>query len=175
MDRERSNFVGAMCDLVSAGVAAYPLALSSGAALWCEIAAGAAGYSADVVESVIKGLRNPRHSDQILANLATRYKLYLQRSGDATERAALDFNQRLEASLRHVSDRSPAVSQPMEGPAAALLRDLLNTVMKEYWKAQDPDGRIDLPALRRDFEQLLEKIRREEATPPAPETGRAPS
>jgi hypothetical protein len=175
MDHGRPNFVGAMCDLVSASAATYPLAMSSGVALWCEMAAGAAGYYADVVESVIRGLRNPGQSDQILGDLATRCKLYLERSGAATERAALDFNQRLEASLRQGSKPSPAGGQPMDGPVADQLRDLVNTVMKENWKAQDPGGRVDLPALRRDLERLLEGIRRVEATPSAPETGRAAS
>jgi hypothetical protein len=175
MDREKSTFVGAMCDLVSASAAAYPLALSSGMGLWCEVAAGAAGYYADVVESVFRGLHNPRQSDKILADLATRCKLHMQRSGDATERAALDFNQRLEASLRQRSEASPSGSQSADGPAVAVLRDAVNTVMQEYWKAQEPGGHVDLPALRRDLERLLEGVRHAEATPCPPETGRGPS
>jgi len=175
MDRGTPTYVEVMCDLVSASAAAYPLALSSGVALWCEMAAGAAGYYADVVESVTRGLRNPRQSDQILTDLATRYKLHLQRAGAATERAALDFNQRLETSLRHRSESSPDGDRPVDGSVAAVLGDVVNTVMKEYWKIQDPDRRIDLHAISRDLERLLEEIRRAEGTPPAPETGRAPS
>jgi hypothetical protein len=173
MDRGTANYLGSMCDLVSAGAAAYPLALASGVAFWSELAASASSYYADVVQGYIAGLRRPEQGAQILADLAARCKLYLQRSGDATERAILDFNERLAAVLRQRSEPASGGGQPLNEPVVALLRDVVNTVMKESWKAQEPGARVDLQALRRDVERLLEEIRRVEAAPSSPESARA--
>lgn len=172
-DSAKPNYLEGLRDLLATGACMYPLALTAGVSYWSELAAGASSYYADAIESLFVALRNPQQGPTALADLATRFKSYLERSGDITERAILDFNQRLEASRRKPRNITSAAAGASDEPLAGMLRSIADAAMKETWKLQEPGARPDVRALRQELERLLEETRRLERSTPAGEGGPA--
>jgi hypothetical protein len=137
VERSRQDPACDVMDLFVTAAAAYPYAAASVVGYWAEVVASASTYHADVVEACVEAWRRPAEAGAALSGLAARFKEHAARCGDITERAVLEFNQRLEAALR---------------PAATS-------------RAAAGDSPHDLASLRQDVEKLLDALRRLEHDP----------
>jgi hypothetical protein len=164
-DTARPSYLESLRDLFATGARLYPLALTTGVSYWSELAAGASTYYVDTLERLFVALGHPQQGPKILADLTTRFKDYLVRSGDATEHAILDFNQRLEAHLRQPRTTTPTTERAGDEPLAGMFRALADAAMKETWKP-----RPEVQAFRQELERLLEETRRLERSTPAAES-----
>jgi hypothetical protein len=158
-----------MRGLMAGWVNVGPLALGAGMAFWAEVIANASNYHADVFAGLVSAVRDARRADDILADLATGFKGYLQRSGDIAERTVLDFNHRLESSVRQAPD-SMAGSGPARGdlgePMNAVLRGIAELGMQGFWKLQE-SGAVDLARITQDLERLLGELGRLQRSQPS--------
>jgi hypothetical protein len=167
-------------DLLTTGVSVYPLAASASFGYWSELAASASSYYGDLLEGLMTALRNPGDGGAVAADLAMRLRRHLEQAGEITERAILEFNQRLEARLRKPMESAAATGGTGDEHIIGLLRSIVDVAMSEVWKLESPDARPDFHTLRQEVERLLGEIRRLEpgvvAAPPAASgTGSGPA
>ena len=163
------------CDMWAGAVGAYPTAFRVGIGYWSELASNASSYYADVLESLIAVWRHPEQAKAVLGDVQRGFREFLERSGETTERAVLDFNERFTATFRQSADRAPAAREAGAQHVIGTLRDLADLVSAEALKFQESQALPDLRAVREQVERLLRELRsvesdrpREPSAPPGP-------
>ena len=95
----------------------------------------ASGHYADVLESLIAAWHRPEQAKGILSDAPRRFGEFVERSGETTERAVLDFNERFTATFR----RPPAPAAAGEAETDRIvdaLRTLADLAATEALKLQ---------------------------------------
>jgi hypothetical protein len=173
MDGQRRGSLDALCDLMVSSMSMYPLAAGAGFAYWAELAATATSYYGDVVEGVARALCNPRDRDAVASELALRARKHMAHAGDVTERAILEFNQRLECPwYPREGERGLHVDRPANEDLIGSLRGVINAAMHETSRFGSPGARPDLDVVKQRIERLLEEeIRRAQSAGVPPPSG----
>jgi hypothetical protein len=163
-DTERARYRSSLGDLYRSMANLYPAYLRAGVGYWTEMAANGSSYYLELLECMVAAWQRPEHAERLFARGVERLKTHMQWTGDATERAILEFNQSLIAPGRRAE---PTGGRAGEHAADALL-DLADAAASAAWSSRAADVRV----LRREFEAILEKLRRlDEQSPgqrPAP-------
>ena len=152
-------------------VAVYPAAFRVGVAYWSELARRASSYYLDLLDSLVSVCRQPERTTEALGEAHRAFREFLQHSGDATERAILDFNERFTERFRsslHASRATPSTAPPEAppGPVSERLRDLADRISVELLQLQESQTPADLRPVRERLERLLQELRSAESDPP---------
>jgi len=157
---ERFRYRSSLRDLYWSMASLYPAYLRAGIGYWTEMAANGSSYYLELLGSMVAAWQRPEHSERIFAEGVERLKTHMQWTGDAIERAILEFNQSLVAPGRRPEPTGGAAGER----AADALRDLADAATGAAWSARASDVR----ALRRQLEVMLDELRRlEEGQRPA--------
>ena len=150
-------------------VAVYPAAFRVGIGYWSELAGHASSCYIDLLESLVSACREPGRSPQALGDANRAVREFLQRYGEATERAILDFNERFTERFRSSFQRATAAPEARAVPVSERLRDLADQVSIEVLQLQESRNPADLRSARDQLERLLQQLRAaESATPRGP-------
>jgi len=152
-DAERSRYRSSLWDLYRSVAGVYPAYLRAGVGFWTEMAANGSSYYLELLESMVAAWQRPQHAERIFAQGVDRFKTHMQWTGDAIERAMLEFNQSLVAPGRR--------PEPAERGADGH-RDLADAPAP----AARSSRAAEVQALRREVEASLDELRRLEEQSP---------